>query len=107
MIPTFCGFLLAPILDVRFSRRSYALVFGVLTAIAVWIGLVSISAPGIWRRGSSPGFLFANMFYNALGELAWRSRWFPQEMRDGWEQASQLAISGAGPSGSARSCSSA
>ena len=67
MIPTFCGFLLAPILDVRFSRRSYALVFGVLTAIAVWIGLVSISAPGILAAWLVAGFLFANMFYNALG----------------------------------------
>jgi len=27
MIPTFCGFLLAPILDVHFNRRSYAIFF--------------------------------------------------------------------------------
>jgi PAT family beta-lactamase induction signal transducer AmpG len=67
MIPTFCGFLLAPILDVRFSRRSYALVFGVLTAIAAWLGLRSIAAPGMLAVWLVAGFLFANMFYNALG----------------------------------------
>ena len=45
MIPTFCGFLLAPILDVRFSRRSYAIFFGVLTALTACLGLRSIAAP--------------------------------------------------------------
>ena len=40
MIPTFCGFLLAPIIDVRFSRRSYALVFGVLSALLGWFSLL-------------------------------------------------------------------
>jgi len=67
MIPLFCGFLLAPILDVRFSRRSYALVFGVLTALAAWIGLANIAAQGMLAACLIPGFLFANMFYNALG----------------------------------------
>jgi MFS transporter, PAT family, beta-lactamase induction signal transducer AmpG len=67
MIPTFCGFLLAPILDVRFSRRSYALVFGVLTALAALLGLVSIATPARLAVCLVAGFLFANMFYNALG----------------------------------------
>src|SRR3954469_8208573 len=67
MIPTFCGFLLAPILDVRFSRRSYALVFGVLTSIAAWLALLSIADPSALAACLIIGFLFANMFYNALG----------------------------------------
>jgi PAT family beta-lactamase induction signal transducer AmpG len=67
MIPTFCGFLLAPILDVRFSRRSYALVFGILTALAALLGLASIATPGRLAVVLVAGFLFANMFYNALG----------------------------------------
>src|SRR4051794_2374221 len=67
MIPTFCGFLLAPILDVRFSRRSYALVFGVLTSIAAWLALLSIADPAALAGCLIIGFLFANMFYNALG----------------------------------------
>src|SRR3982750_3504562 len=45
MIPTFCGFLLAPLLDVGLSRRTYALLFGALTALAAWLGLRSIAAP--------------------------------------------------------------
>jgi PAT family beta-lactamase induction signal transducer AmpG len=69
MIPTFCGFLLAPILDVRFSRRSYALVFGILTALAALLGLASIATPGRLAVVLVAGFLFANMFYNALGGL--------------------------------------
>lgn len=32
LIPTFAGFLLAPLLDVRFSRRTYAWVFGLAAA---------------------------------------------------------------------------
>ena len=67
MIPTFCGFLLAPILDVGFSRRSYALLFGTLTALAAWLGLTNISSPAMLAVCLILGFLFANMFYNALG----------------------------------------
>ena len=47
MIPTFCGFLLAPILDVRFSRRSYALVFGAYGARR-WLGLLSVATRATW-----------------------------------------------------------
>src|SRR3954465_1682074 len=61
MIPTFCGFLLAPILDVRFSRRSYALVFGILTAIAAWLALLNMAEPSALGAGLIIGFLFANM----------------------------------------------
>jgi PAT family beta-lactamase induction signal transducer AmpG len=67
MIPTFCGFLLAPILDVRFSRRSYALFFGVLTSVTAWLALRSIAQPAELALYLIVGFLFANMFYNALG----------------------------------------
>lgn len=67
MIPNFCGFLLAPILDVRFSRRSYALVFGGLAALSAWLGLTNIDAPGRLAACLVAGMLFATMFYNALG----------------------------------------
>jgi len=67
MIPTFCGFLLAPILDVGFSRRNYALFFGVLTALAAWLGLRSIAAPMSLAIYLVSGFVCANLFYNALG----------------------------------------
>ena len=67
MIPTFSAFLLAPVLDVRFSRRSYALAFGILTALAAWIALRSIAAPGTLAVWLVAGFLFAAMYYNSLG----------------------------------------
>ena len=67
MVPTFCGFFLAPILDVGFSRRSYALFFGTLAALAAWLGLRSIAAPMTLAIYLVTGFVCANLFYNALG----------------------------------------
>ena len=67
MIPTFCGFLLAPILDVRFSRRSYALTFGALSALTGWFALLQLDSPSVLTACLVLGFLFSNLFYNALG----------------------------------------
>ena len=67
MIPTFCGFLLAPLLDVRFSRRRYALVFGLLTSVAAWLALTNIANSTTLTIYLVVGFVFANLFYNALG----------------------------------------
>ena len=67
MIPTFCGFLLAPMLDVRFSRRWYALVFGLLTSLAAWMALDNIAHSATLTAYLVIGFVFANLFYNALG----------------------------------------
>ena len=53
--------------DVRFGRRRYALVFGVLTSVAAWLGLLSIAEPAALAVHLIVGFLFANMSYNALG----------------------------------------
>jgi MFS transporter, PAT family, beta-lactamase induction signal transducer AmpG len=67
MIPTFCGFLVAPILDVHFNRRSYAIFFGLLCAALAMFALVSISHLGRFTALLVAGFLGANLFYNALG----------------------------------------
>jgi len=67
MIPTFCGFLLAPIIDVRFSRRSYALVFGVLSGLVGWFSLLQLDSVPVLTAGLIIGFLFSTLFYNALG----------------------------------------
>ena len=67
MIPTFCGFLLAPILDVRFSRRSYALTFGALSALTGWFALLQLNSTSVLTACLVLGFLFSNLFYNALG----------------------------------------
>ena len=42
LVPSFAGFLLAPIVDVRFSRRAYAWVFGLATAVLAVLALVSV-----------------------------------------------------------------
>jgi PAT family beta-lactamase induction signal transducer AmpG len=42
MIPTFAGFLLSPILDVRFSRRTYAFAFALTTAAISFAALANV-----------------------------------------------------------------
>jgi PAT family beta-lactamase induction signal transducer AmpG len=85
--PTFFGFLLAPFLDVRFSRRTYALFFGVLAAAAtaftvlrhaatlevetvMFIGCISIVLFG-YTIGSWGGSLIGERQSSHLG--AWNS----------------------------------
>jgi PAT family beta-lactamase induction signal transducer AmpG len=67
MIPTFCGFLLAPIIDVRFSRRSYALVFGAVSGLLAWLSLLQLGSAPALTATLIVGFLFSTLFYNALG----------------------------------------
>ncbi|MBW8784272.1 MAG: hypothetical protein JF593_06495 [Novosphingobium sp.] len=67
MIPTCSGFLLAPILDVRFSRRSYALAFGLLTAALAVLALIEIADLGTLTVVLVAGFVCATLNYNALG----------------------------------------
>ncbi len=67
MIPTFCGFLLAPILDVHFNRRSYAMFFGLLTGVLAVLALTNVDHLGRFTALLVAGFLAANLFYNALG----------------------------------------
>ncbi|MCI3131183.1 MFS transporter [Phenylobacterium aquaticum] len=67
MIPTFCGFLVAPILDVGLSRRTYAVIFGLLTAALAVLAITQIAAPVRLAPLMIAGFLSANLFYNALG----------------------------------------
>jgi PAT family beta-lactamase induction signal transducer AmpG len=66
MIPTFCGFLLAPILDVHFSRRTYTLLFGVLAAAMAFVALTRSDLTSL-TVALIVGMLCANLNYNALG----------------------------------------
>jgi PAT family beta-lactamase induction signal transducer AmpG len=66
MIPTFCGFLLSPILDVHFSRRTYALLFGILAAVMAFVALTRHDLPSL-TAALVTGFLCANLNYGALG----------------------------------------
>ncbi len=67
LIPTFAGFLIAPILDVRFSRRTYAILFGLLTAIIAFAAILSIGSLERLTVLLVLGYLAANLYYNALG----------------------------------------
>jgi PAT family beta-lactamase induction signal transducer AmpG len=67
MIPTFSAFLLSPILDVRFSRRNYALSFGFLTAALTFVALVSANDLRFLTIALVAGFLSANLYQAALG----------------------------------------
>lgn len=67
MIPTFCGFLLSPILDVRFSRRHYALAFGALSAAMAFIALINADNLGLLTMALVAGFLAANLNQSSLG----------------------------------------
>jgi PAT family beta-lactamase induction signal transducer AmpG len=42
LIPAFCGFFFAPILDVRFSRRTYAILFAALAACCISVALFDL-----------------------------------------------------------------
>ncbi|MES2119241.1 MAG: MFS transporter [Pseudomonadota bacterium] len=66
MIPTFCAFLLSPILDVRFSRRSYTFFFGALTAVMALVALTRTDLASL-TVALIVGFLCANLNYAALG----------------------------------------
>lgn len=67
MIPTFSSFLIAPILDVHFNRKSYTVAFGLLTAAMIVWALVSIADLGRLTVLLVLGFVAATLFYNALG----------------------------------------
>ena len=67
LIPTFCAFLLAPILDVRFSRRTYALALGAVSAVMAFLALSSLT--NLVQLGVllAIGFAAASLFQSALG----------------------------------------
>jgi PAT family beta-lactamase induction signal transducer AmpG len=67
MIPTFSSFLLAPVLDVHFNRKSYTVAFGLLTATISVMAFLSIGHLGRLTALLVAGFVAAAMFYNALG----------------------------------------
>lgn len=65
--PGFWGFALAPMLDVRLSRRTYALIFGIATAVAVGFTLTHADRPLLVEAVMVPGFLFATLYQGAVG----------------------------------------
>lgn len=65
LIPTFAGFLLSPVLDIRFSRRTYAIAFALLTAVAGFFALTSLGDIGALET-----WLFLCVFASVLFSAA-------------------------------------
>ncbi|MHB1871125.1 MAG: MFS transporter [Steroidobacteraceae bacterium] len=95
--PSFFSFLLAPLLDVRFRRRTYAAVFGVLAAAATsWVVLDHHSAAEV-EAVMFVGFLCLMLFTSAqagwVGSLIERAQ---ASSLGAWSTAYNIAGGGAG-----------
>ncbi len=65
--PSFWAFLIAPMLDVRLSRRTYALILGLITALAVGVTVANPDHPGLVEAVMVSGFLAASLYAGAVG----------------------------------------
>ena len=65
--PAFWAFVLAPMLDVRFSRRTYALVFGSLSAAASGFTVFDHNRPGLVEIVMMAGMVAATFYQGAVG----------------------------------------
>jgi len=65
--PSFWAFLIAPMLDVRLSRRTYALIFGFITALAVGVAVANPDHLGLVEAVMLAGFLAASLYAGAVG----------------------------------------
>lgn len=67
MLPAVLSFLVAPILDVRFSRQSYAWAFGAVAAVATFLALSRLDNLPQLGLLLVAGYLAVALFNNALG----------------------------------------
>ena len=65
--PGFWIFLVSPLLDAWLSRRTYALIFGSFTAVAVALTVVNAGHPGLVEAIMIPGFASAMLYQGAVG----------------------------------------
>ncbi|MGA8088624.1 MAG: MFS transporter [Terracidiphilus sp.] len=65
--PGFWIFGISPLLDSWLSRRTYALIFGSLTAVAVALTVVNAGRPGLVEAVMLPGFAAAMLYQGAVG----------------------------------------
>lgn len=65
--PGFWAFLMSPMLDVRFSRRTYAIVFGALAAIAVGFTVFDHRDPALVETVMIAGYVGAAFYQGAVG----------------------------------------
>jgi len=65
--PGFWTFLVSPVLDVRFSRRSYATCSAMAASVLLVLALLSLDHPLLFETLLTAGFFFANLYQSALG----------------------------------------
>lgn len=65
--PSFWAFLFSPILDVRFSRRSYAVALAAFAALTLVIAFFSLGHLGLLEVALTLGFFAAYLYQSALG----------------------------------------
>jgi len=65
--PGFWIFAASPMLDAWLSRRTYALIFGSFTAIAIALTVSNANRPGIVEAVMVPGFAAAMLYQGAVG----------------------------------------
>ena len=67
LIPGFCGFLLSPLLDWRFRRRSYAIGLSIIGAVCAFGALMSMGDLGLLTALLVVGYLACNLGMAAVG----------------------------------------
>lgn len=75
--PAFWAFVLSPLLDVRFSRRTYAIVFGALAAVAAGFTVFDHRRPGLVEAVMVAGYVAASFYQGAVG--GWTGSLIPKE----------------------------
>jgi PAT family beta-lactamase induction signal transducer AmpG len=65
--PAFWAFAVAPLLDVRLSRRTYALLFAALAGLAVGYTAYDHSRPGVVELVMIAGYVAATLYQGAVG----------------------------------------
>jgi PAT family beta-lactamase induction signal transducer AmpG len=65
--PAFWAFAVAPLLDVRLSRRTYALLFAALAGLAVGYTAFDHSRPGVVELVMIAGYVAATLYQGAVG----------------------------------------
>ena len=65
--PGFWTFLFCPVLDVRFSRRTYSVITALVSAVLLWCALLNLEQPAVVTVLLVTGFFFANLYQSALG----------------------------------------
>src|SRR5271168_4767135 len=65
--PGFWAFLFSPVLDVRFSRRWYAVVLGVVAALTLIVAFLNLNHLALLEAVLTVGFFAAYLYQSAVG----------------------------------------